>query len=477
MIASTRLAVRSRCAFLPVAVALVLADLDQVGSTGVAAVAAPIVIGRQIAGTLSDATGHSAQSHLIYAANAGVWWLFTLTSAADSVGGSNHSVKAYRSSGSDLATATWTAATGSPGASSAASVNCGKCFMGDGRALSVAYVNNAPTDAVHVELALAADGQNGLTGHIRATVTATTIGWDEWNYHDEAAATWTSPRATALGVSTGKFIHSGGPILQQEVDANARMSRSPDISTMWTSGFSGVSVIDNSMIHQSNALAFAPLANNAMLAVYDNGGGVSTCYNCGQVGVPEPNLSNLGFKRSNADGSWPPVVVASQGGGDGNVFSTEATIDQNDWALVAHSTTAIYAFRSNAAATGIEATAYNAATNRWAAFTPPPLLGAGQALKKGAGVFGAAIASNIWLFVVNTDGANSILYTAFNGKRWTEWTMVPGTETGQRARKFISGYPVPAGNQIGLIWTEGTTQHDVVVMAFAADFTPTVRRD
>ena len=51
------------------------------------------------------------------AANAGVWWLFTLTSAADSAGGSNHIVKAYRSSGADLTTAVWTAAADSPGAS------------------------------------------------------------------------------------------------------------------------------------------------------------------------------------------------------------------------------------------------------------------------------------------------------------------------------------------------------------------------
>src|SRR4051812_12591058 len=79
-------------------------------------IAAPTAVGVQIAGTFADASGHSAQSHLVYAANAGVWWLFTLTSAADSIGGSNHIVKAYRSSTSDLATATWIAAGDSPGA-------------------------------------------------------------------------------------------------------------------------------------------------------------------------------------------------------------------------------------------------------------------------------------------------------------------------------------------------------------------------
>ncbi len=66
--------------------------------------AAPVAVGALAAGSFGDASGHSAQSHLVCAANAGVWWLFRLTSSADSVGGPTHIVKAYRSSSSDLAT-------------------------------------------------------------------------------------------------------------------------------------------------------------------------------------------------------------------------------------------------------------------------------------------------------------------------------------------------------------------------------------
>ena len=50
--------------------------------------------------------------------------------------------------------------------------------MGGGRALGVAYVNNAPTDVIHAEVAMAADGQDGITGHIRARLTATGITWE-----------------------------------------------------------------------------------------------------------------------------------------------------------------------------------------------------------------------------------------------------------------------------------------------------------
>jgi hypothetical protein len=95
----------------------------------------------------------------------------------------------------------------------------------------------------------------------------------------------------SLGLSTGKFIHSGGPTLQQEVDANARRSNAADTGATWTSGFSSVVVIDNSMLNQCNALAFAPLAGETMLAVYDNGRGT------------EPNQTNLRYKRSNANGT------------------------------------------------------------------------------------------------------------------------------------------------------------------------------
>src|SRR5262249_15139931 len=72
----------------------------------------PVKIGTAISGTFNDATGHSGQSHLVFAPSAGVWWFFTLSSAHDST--NDHTVQAWVSSGPDLATATWTAKTASP---------------------------------------------------------------------------------------------------------------------------------------------------------------------------------------------------------------------------------------------------------------------------------------------------------------------------------------------------------------------------
>ncbi len=224
--------------------------------------------------------------------------------------------------------------------------------LGGGRSLGIAYLNNSPVDVIHADISMAFDGQDGRTGHIRAVVTGTSITWASWNFFDEGAATWTLPRANTIGVSTGKFIHTGGPILQQEVDANARKSNNADTGSSWTSGFSLPAVIDGSMLNQDNALAFAPLANNVMLAVYDNGQNV------------EPNQTNLRYKRSNANGVWPGITVGSQLGGDGNVFATNAVINQNDWALVPVSTSQIFVFRRKANGTGVDAASYNVASQQ-----------------------------------------------------------------------------------------------------------------
>jgi Big-like domain-containing protein/fibronectin type III domain protein len=423
---------------------------------GVPATAAPAPAGAQVAGVFSDASGHSAQSHLVYAANSGVWWLFTLSSAADSTGGSNHIIKAFRSSSSDLATATWIPASDSPGASTTSSTNCVSCSMGGGRALGVVYLNVGGADVVHAEVAMAANGQNGLTAHIRAVVGATAIAWEAWNYHDEGAATWTLPRTVTLGVSAAGYVHSGGPTLQQEVDANARTSIHADVGPTWTSGFSNVAVIDNSMTHENNALAFAALADYRMLAVYDNGAGT------------EPSLTNLRYRRSNADGSWPGVDVGSQTGGDGAVFSTTATIDQNDWTLVRVTATGVFAFRRNATGTGVDAAAYVEASNGWTSFPSPPLVGSGRTLASGAGLFGATDGATVWLFAITGDAASTILFTRHDAAGWSAWAPVPDTDTGTHVRRFISGYPLAGAGQIGVLWTEGTGPYDVVTTSLAA---------
>jgi hypothetical protein len=92
----------------------------------------------------------------------------------------------------------------------------------------------------------------------------------------------------------------------------------------------------------------------------------------------------------------------------------------------------------------------------------PPLFAAGQSSKAGAGLFGATDGSSVWVCVINTDLANSILCATFDATAWTSWFVVPGTEIGSQNRNYISGSPQVGNNQVGLIWTEGTSLFDIV---------------
>src|SRR4029079_12808939 len=74
-------------------------------ASGGGGTATPVKIGAQIGGARRDQAGHSGQSHLVYAPNSGIWWLFTLSSAHDAFG--DQTVQAYRSNGPDLSTPTW----------------------------------------------------------------------------------------------------------------------------------------------------------------------------------------------------------------------------------------------------------------------------------------------------------------------------------------------------------------------------------
>jgi Big-like domain-containing protein/chitobiase/beta-hexosaminidase-like protein len=433
----------------------------------------PLSVGSLIAGTFNDASGHSAQSHLVYAPNARVWWLFTLSSAHDSL--DDHTVRSYVSSGPDLSTATWTAAAPSP---HLADVNgaTNSLFAG-GRSLGAAVLSIAGSDYAHVFASAAFDGQASSNGHIRAQLGASAITWGSWDNPGlpTSASQWQGPPGTGdsgssthspwgnvVAISTGGFIHHSSVTMDQEADCNVARSTNADVSATWTNGFGSrlvgnsppdvTAVIDKSMTFECKAAAFAPLASDVMLAVYSNGA------------VAQPNLTNLRFQRSGAKGTW--TNIAASGGGNGTLFTTDAFIDSNDWGLVPLSTTAVYAFRRNAAGTAVEGASYTASSNTWSPLSPqPPAFGAGQGFKRGAGLFGATDGSSIWIVCINTDSANSLLYSRFDGRSWTPWTTVPGTDVGTHVRGFISGYPRVAANQIGLIWTEGSTAFDVVATA------------
>src|SRR5262249_40876128 len=137
-------------------------------------------------------------------------------------------------------------------------------------------------------------------------------------------------------------------------------------------------------------------------------------------------------------------------------------------------TDVVYAFRRDSSGAGIDGAIYVPASNTWKAMNaPPPAFASGQVPKGGAGVFGATDGTSVWLFCINSDPANSILFSALIGGTWTGWATVPGTDRSTQTRSFISGFPRAVGGQIGLIWTEGTTTFDVVSTALNTGMTDT----
>src|SRR4029078_8223916 len=145
-----------------------------------------------------------------------------------------------------------------------------------------------------------------------------------------------------------------------------------------------------------------------------------------------------------------------------NVSPPTARSDKNEWARVPVHTGLIYAFRRNQAGTAVEGRQYNVGGNSWSNLSVAlPAFTAGQAFKSGGGLFGASDGtSSVWLFFVNTDAANTILFIKFNGSAWTRWAPLAGTNSGSHARSFITGYNKLSTGQIGLAWTVGFSIFD-----------------
>lgn len=192
-----------------------------------------VKIGTTIAGTYQDGPGHINQSHLIYAANAGIWWLFTTNSVADVAGNpGTHTLDAYYSSSSDLMTATWTKATSSPNLN-AASSGVSTVFnggIGGGRSMGCCYVNNASgsnKDLVYIYASLFYVGgsQNSFNGLIRAVVTANTITWGNWGGWSTSA--WNLVGGSTainsnnvVGITTDGKLQLAACVMHSELDAS-----------------------------------------------------------------------------------------------------------------------------------------------------------------------------------------------------------------------------------------------------------------
>lgn len=213
----------------------------------------PVKIGTTIAGTWDDGPGFPSQSHLIYAANAGVWWYFTITSASDTAGNpGTHVIKCYVSSGANLATATWTAKTDSPNMDGDSASVTSKLWHG--RSLGILYINNAAgsnKDIIHASTSIypdkTPDSGNGVSYHIRAVLTATTITWGTFGSYGTANFNWGGGADTdtvlisgnAIGITKDGYIQVGAAVYHSELDCSVLTSAEVDTGDTWTAGGNG----------------------------------------------------------------------------------------------------------------------------------------------------------------------------------------------------------------------------------------------
>lgn len=487
-----------------------------------------VIVGTTISGTYADGVGLPTQSHLIFAANAGVWWLFTTTSASDTAGNpGTHTIKSYYSSGPDLTTATWTASTDSPNFAGSGANTAAK--LEGGRALGCLYWNNSAGSNKDIVLCTVAmqnpnklAGGNSYNGIIRAVVTANTITWDAWGGHTET--NWNNPAnhtfqaGNILGRTADGYIQIAGMYLHSEVDAAALTSLDPDTSDTWTTGNTSASgnnganattctalsnqtrmkagmafsyeagdygptsrypkinsldsgtqitlsqqmdtastggerrwwqfspgtnrttndcpMLDTGMTNECQCYAFAPLASNGMLCVYDTG-----------AGTP-PNFSDLSSRKANqtqGQGFWPATSAAGNA-----VFGSAVTNDIQDWCCVPVDNTHIYALRRTAATT-IAMRVYSTGGDSWSAGTAPPTL-TGKTIKAGGGLMGVTDGIDMWIFVIDSTD-NAIKYCKYTvaAGTWGSWTTL---ETVSSTATKMSGYPKIGGTKFGLSFME-----------------------
>jgi hypothetical protein len=376
----------------------------------------------------SDGTGHGNQSHLFYNANQKRWWCFLFLSKTATV------LSCYVSSQADIRPgngATWSAGTDSPvfPTSRALSAN-------DQRNLACVAFANGSTDVVHASVGIAQSGaaQAGFTEHIRATFTgAAGITWESWTELSSATGTWEAVKGNALGRSDGSgFIHEMALTFNNSADPNLRLSTAGDKVAAWSSTAFGALTQLEAVSNQTNQGAFAPLAGDAMLVVYENGGAAS------------PNLTNLRWVKypTGSGATWPT--------GGANVFAANSTQDSNDWCLCSVNLNAAYCIRRTGTTT-FEMSFFNGTS--WQVVSAPPVF-SGVTHKAGSGLFAATDGTDLWLVAMTTTGNQPVWWVRYTPlfDSWGTWQNLEAG--GSTARNFLSGYPVVANGQIGLIWTD-----------------------
>jgi hypothetical protein len=352
-------------------------------------------------------TGRPSQSHIFYGENTSLWWVLWVD------GGSQTTLR----SASSPDGITWTART-----------TFTLAFSQDrGSNIGVGYKNIGSTDVVMIQLHYFVSAATQHSRYLRATISGTTItygtetllntdppGTDANNNESGAATAASSDNFWHLGESMSVAAGNvGNPAIQKSSNA--------DTGASWTTGFAAIvqlaPVTDYSHTH-----ILIPLATGTMLLIATNAAAANT-------------YTDLNYK---AQSTWTATWTGSPLSG---AISAQ---NQNDWHACRVDDTHIHLVARTGSNTYTHRTFDGSTWSAGASIT-------NQNSQAGAGLFLASDGTDVWLFVIDSDAANTIRYCKYSGGSWGSWAALVSTT---KTRTWLSGYPVAKNNEIHLLWAD-----------------------
>lgn len=352
----------------------------------------------------AHATGQGSQAHLIYATNSGRWWLFYLSSTATLA-------TAYSS---DFAT--WTAG----GTKALAHVH-----SSEGQNLSVAYANISSTDVVHI--AISYESSNGSSGHIRATISGTTITFGT-EFQLGTALGSGGVDGVAVGIDAGGFVYQGtGFISSINTDFGMTTWANADTSgASWTQGTEKDTHI-TTVGGSDNSHAVVSLGSNTALALGDNS-----------------TVNNILWSKWGGS-SWSPTS-------SNNVLASNVTGNYNQWGVCRLSNTDVHFVYQSSTATFTHRR-FNGTS--WSNGNTIPTL----TFKSQSGVALISDGTNVWMFCIASASGNAVQYIKWNGSAWdAAWSTLESTSA---TRNNVSVCPQIQSGKVSVIWTEGSSTFNI----------------
>jgi len=377
---------------------------SEAGSTGTVAIVN--------VGTVSNETGVGMGTHLIYATNAKLWWLFWIDSTQTQTIQTSYSPDFVH----------WT-----PGGSLPLLLD----LQGQGGNFSVAYADVQGSDVVH--LTIGASGTIEPTRHhlhARALVQGSTITFGSIDdTSDVNTLSDTDPDGPATFVeSTGIVWDATGWSGATGGVGNEGISVATNLEqggASWTNGFGSA---DNVYIAMGNihSRAFATAGTNLLVALCDAADTVA----------PTTTSSNVEWM------SWD----GAEWSGATDVFAGGKTQAPNDWGVATLTDGHMHVAR-RATDGSWDHARYDGAN--WTPLPAPPADTLGWATGQGAVVL--ASGTNVAIVTIASDTANTVRMIVWNnGASFGPWTTLEGTTA---ARGWVSGWSGAKNNAV--VWTEG----------------------